>query len=151
MQKMFLAGSLALIALLVFLWLRERRRVKNLQAERAELLRKLSDMEALPQRLAVSRAVIRGKLLEALAPILPDFPFPYPERIVYIGGTFPVDYLIWDGERIIFLEVKSGSSELNVNERRLRDAIRRGAVEWVEYRPALGQRNPGEPTIEIVT
>lgn len=67
------------------------------------------------------------------------FLIPSPERIVYISGAFPADYLILDGEQIIFLEIKIESGDLNENERRLFGAIRNHAVESHIYCTSLGQ------------
>jgi predicted Holliday junction resolvase-like endonuclease len=39
-------------------------------------------------------------------------------------------------ERIVFVEVKTGGSTLTTRERRVRDAIRQGRVEWKEIRVA---------------
>ncbi|MBP7062367.1 hypothetical protein KBA84_06285 [Patescibacteria group bacterium] len=37
-------------------------------------------------------------------------------------------------EKVILLEVKSGNSQLNRNEKLIRDCIRRGAVEYDVWR-----------------
>jgi predicted Holliday junction resolvase-like endonuclease len=34
----------------------------------------------------------------------------------------------------VFVEVKTGSADLSSRERRVRDAIRNGRVEWAEHR-----------------
>jgi predicted Holliday junction resolvase-like endonuclease len=51
-----------------------------------------------------------------------------------------VDYIIFDGisegnlKKIIFLEVKSGTSTLNKNEKMIRETIQKKQVEYSEYR-----------------
>ena len=48
--------------------------------------------------------------------------------------------MVFDGldegevRRIVFVEVKTGGATLSTRERRIRDAIRSGAVEWRELR-----------------
>lgn len=85
------------------------------------------------------RAVVGGQVSEQLAPYFPDFPFK-PSECRFLGK--PVDLLVFEGmddkhiERVVFVEVKTGSSQLSAQERRLRDAIEAGRVEWFLYRPA---------------
>ena len=84
-----------------------------------------------------SRAVTRGQIYEQLVPYLPDFEFN-PKDAHFLGR--PVDFVVFDGldegelRRIVFVEVKTGASALTTRERRVRDAIRRGRVEWAEIR-----------------
>lgn len=86
-----------------------------------------------------SRAVTRGQIYEQLVPYLPDFQFN-PKDAQFLGK--PVDFIVFDGldegdlRRIVFVEVKTGVSTLTTRERRVRDAIRRGRVEWSEIRVA---------------
>jgi len=86
-----------------------------------------------------SRAVTAGKVYEQLAPWLPDFDFN-PKDARFLGT--PIDFIVFDGlddgevRRIVFVEVKTGRSDLSLRERRVRDAIREGRVEWVEHRAA---------------
>ncbi len=70
--------------------------------------------------------------------MLPGFPYS-PKDLVFIGKGF--DYLVLDGlssgelKEIVFLEVKTGTSSLNGNERMIRDAVRAKKVRWEECRP----------------
>jgi predicted Holliday junction resolvase-like endonuclease len=87
-----------------------------------------------------SRAVIAGKITEHFVPYLPDFPFN-PKDARFIGS--PVDLVVFDGldegavRRVVLIEVKTGSSALSARERRVRDAVLSGHVEWLELRPKL--------------
>ena len=87
--------------------------------------------------LARSQAVIAGKVHEQLLPYLPGFPFN-PKDARFLGS--PVDLLVFDGldagrlDRVVFVEVKTGGSALSSRERQLRNAVREGRVEWIEYR-----------------
>lgn len=85
---------------------------------------------------ARSRSVLAGQFSEQLAPFLPDFPYSATEAR-FLGK--PVDFIVFRGldERapteIIFVEIKSGESQLSTVERKLRDAVEAGRVRWEEY------------------
>jgi predicted Holliday junction resolvase-like endonuclease len=89
-----------------------------------------------------SAAVTTGKVFEQLVPWLPDFTFD-PRDARFLGS--PVDFVVFDGlstgevRRVVFVEVKSGAADLSTRERRVRDAIRNGRVEWAEHRVAPGR------------
>ena len=90
-----------------------------------------------------SKSVTRGQIYEQLVPYLPDFQFN-PKDAQFLGK--PVDFVVFDGldegdvRRIVFVEVKTGASSLTTRERRVRDAIKRGRVEWAEIRVADAPR-----------
>jgi predicted Holliday junction resolvase-like endonuclease len=85
-----------------------------------------------------SRAVLGGKFSEQLAPYLPDFKYD-PTEIRFIGS--PVDFIVFKGtsakepEEIIFVEVKTGKSNLSENERKLKEIVENKKVRWEMYRP----------------
>lgn len=85
-----------------------------------------------------SQSVILGTVYEKILPFLPGFPYS-PKDMVFVGKGF--DYLVVDGlsrgnvEKIVFLEVKTGSSRLNANEKEIRSAVTGKRVVWEEYRP----------------
>lgn len=84
-----------------------------------------------------SRNSLSGKLWEQVAPHLPGFKYN-PNDIRFVGA--PVDYIVFDGmsekdiRKIVFLEVKSGKSQLNEQEKKLKDAVINNRVEWDEFR-----------------
>ncbi len=84
-----------------------------------------------------SQAVTIGKVSEQLVPYLPDFPFN-PKDARFLGS--PVDLVVFDGldegqlRRVVFIEVKTGSSGLSTRERQVRDAIQARRVAWTELR-----------------
>jgi predicted Holliday junction resolvase-like endonuclease len=88
------------------------------------------------ERLKASRAVLGGLVSEQIAPLLRDFPFD-PGDCRFVGK--PVDFIVFRGmnqkkiQEVIFLEVKTGSSTLNDQEKRLKEAIEAGRVRWVQY------------------
>jgi predicted Holliday junction resolvase-like endonuclease len=87
-----------------------------------------------------SRAVIAGKITEHFIPYLPDFAFN-PKDARFIGT--PIDMVVFDGldegdlKRVVFIEVKTGNSALSGRERKIRDAITAGKVEFQELRRSL--------------
>jgi len=81
-----------------------------------------------------SRAVLKGRIGEQLAPLLPMFKHE-PADARFIGS--PVDYLVFDGykegepRRIIFLDVKTGkTAALSPVEQKLKRVVEQGKVEW---------------------
>lgn len=84
-----------------------------------------------------SKSVILWEVYEKVLPFLPNFPYQ-PRDMTFVGKG--VDYIVFDGlnewnlKKIIFLEVKSGSSKLNWNERMIRDVILQNKVEYKEYK-----------------
>lgn len=85
-----------------------------------------------------SRSVMRGQATEHLAPyILKD---TNPKDYRFIGN--PVDYVIFEGlsevldgqadqiKSITFLDIKTGKSNLNKSQRRIRDAIASNSVKF---------------------
>ncbi|MDD5254171.1 MAG: Holliday junction resolvase-like protein [Candidatus Nanoarchaeia archaeon] len=85
-----------------------------------------------------SRSVLTGKFSEQLAPYLPNFPYD-PTEARFIGS--PIDFIVFKGNKekntdeIIFVEVKSGNSQLSNSERKVRDTIKEGKIKWEIYRP----------------
>src|SRR3989338_5105869 len=84
-----------------------------------------------------SRAVLSGQFSEQIAPYLPDFPFK-PTEARFIGK--PIDFVVFRGmdskkiDEIVFVEVKSGQSQLSKVEKSLKLAIENKNVGWHEYK-----------------
>lgn len=89
--------------------------------------------------LAKSRAVLKGKLAEQLAPIFKVFGYN-PSDARFIGD--PVDYVIFDNYtkvreriedtpiRIVLADVKTGEARLTYEQRRIKEGIEKGLVEF---------------------
>lgn len=124
----------------------DQARQQQLEVARGEAQNSLAqwraDQEAAIRQDAIdrSRAVIAGKITEHFIPYLPDFAFN-PKDARFIGT--PIDMVVFDGldendlKRIVFIEVKTGSSALSGRERRIRDAISAGKIEFLELRRSL--------------
>lgn len=84
-----------------------------------------------------SRSVLTGQFSEQMAPYFPDFPYS-PTEVRFIGK--PIDFIVFKGmdekeiEEVIFIEMKTGKSNLNSQERKLKEAIQKKKIRWEEYR-----------------
>lgn len=80
-----------------------------------------------------SSEVKTGFMAEALLPITDQFPCD-PKSMRFLGA--PIDYVSFDYEKeqITFIEVKTGDSQLNDNQRKVRDIIEKGNVKFVVVR-----------------
>ncbi len=89
-----------------------------------------------------SQAAVAGRVFERVAPYLPGFGYN-PKDVRFVGD--PVDFVVFDGlsegnlRNVVFVEVKTGSGELNGNERRVKAAIAERRVEWSLFRMPDGQ------------
>ena len=72
-----------------------------------------------------------GQISEQLAPFLSDFPFD-PKRAKFLGD--PIDLIVFSDDKITFVEVKSGKSQLSKKQRRIRDMVKAGKVDFLLYR-----------------
>jgi len=93
--------------------------------------------------LSKSRAVLKGKLAEQLAPMFEVFGYN-PSDARFIGD--PVDYVIFDGytrvmERledgpitVVLADVKTGQASLTYEQRRIKRGIERGLVKFETIR-----------------
>ncbi len=78
-----------------------------------------------------SSEVRTGKITEQIAPFLADYP-RNPRTARFIGD--PIDFIHFDEDKVTFVEVKSGKSQLSKKQRGIRDMIKAGKVEFVIYR-----------------
>jgi len=84
---------------------------------------------------AASAHTTRGQILEKWCPFLehPQIEEHWkPKDWSFLGN--PIDYIVWDENGIVFLDVKSGNASLSKKQRMIRDLILEGKVEWREIR-----------------
>lgn len=84
---------------------------------------------------AASAHTTRGQILEKWCPFLdhPQIDESWkPKDWTFLGN--PIDYIVWDENGIVFLDVKSGKAQLSKKQRMIRNLIRDGKVEWREIR-----------------
>jgi predicted Holliday junction resolvase-like endonuclease len=78
-----------------------------------------------------------GFVTEAMAPMFPNFPYHHKD-LMFMGKW--VDYIVFDGmhewdiKQIVFVEVKTGKSRLNANEKRIQKAIDAKRVKYEVWR-----------------
>lgn len=99
-----------------------------------ELEQKLNSVSAEKSKIISqkkSSEVRLGHIAETLAPFLDQFDFD-PEHCTFLGK--PIDYISFGDSEITFIEVKSGKSQLNVKQRKIRDQIKDNKVSWKEVR-----------------
>jgi predicted Holliday junction resolvase-like endonuclease len=97
------------------------------------------------QAQAHSRAVVRGQVVEQVAPLTDAFPWA-PGDARFLGK--PVDYVVFDGlgeirrgerdrlREIVLVDVKTGRAGLTRSERRIRACVDAGRVDIVDTSPA---------------
>lgn len=151
----------ALLAAFAVLWIRGtvalNRTSQELAARKASHPYSATDVAAARREsVGRSRAVTNGQVWETVAPLLPDFAERFNLKDAHFLGQ-PVDYVVFDGldedrpeVHVVFLEVKTGNSALSTRQRRIRDAVRAGRVEWLELRFGGIDGEPvDQPPVEI--
>ncbi len=87
-----------------------------------------------------SQSVTIGKMTEHIVPYLPGFRFN-PSDARFIGS--PIDFVVFDGlgdgeiKKIVFVEIKTGASNLSTRERSVRNAVQDKHIEWLEIKVNL--------------
>jgi predicted Holliday junction resolvase-like endonuclease len=95
---------------------------------------KISEVSAEKQKVTSqkkSSEVRLGHIAETLAPFLDQFEFD-PETCTFMGR--PIDYISFGDDKITFIEVKSGKSQLSAKQRHIRDLVNDKKVSWKEVR-----------------
>ena len=81
-----------------------------------------------------SRAVLKGKIGEQIAPLFDVFPFDVADAR-FIGA--PIDFLVFNGysdgqtEEIVLVEIKTGKSKLSKRERNIKKVVDSGKVRFI--------------------
>jgi predicted Holliday junction resolvase-like endonuclease len=84
-----------------------------------------------------SSKILSGKALERLVPLLKNFNHS-PHDVRWLGD--PIDLVVFDGasndnpQKITFVEIKSGTSELTEKQKKIKQIIKEGKVFWEEIR-----------------
>ena len=111
------------------------RRSLNIAGEEIESLKKkLQDSDSKYKKVLnqkKSSEVRLGHVAEQLAPFLSNFPHD-PHRARFLGQ--PIDFIVFNDDCIVFVEVKSGKSSLSKTQRSIRDLINEGKVVFEIYR-----------------
>ncbi|MCD6410827.1 MAG: endonuclease [Thermoplasmata archaeon] len=77
-----------------------------------------------------SLSVTYGKITEQFAPFMQSYPFS-PENFRFIGS--PIDGIQFEDDKIIFVEIKTNKSKLSPLQKKIKELVKRGKVEWFEF------------------
>ena len=78
-----------------------------------------------------SLATTYGRITEQWAPFMAGYPYD-PRNFRFLGS--PIDGVQFEDDRIVFVEFKANQSRLTDRERRMRELVEQGRVEWLELR-----------------
>lgn len=111
------AAAIALPILLVWAWVASTRGLR----------RKVRELDAGKR----SQSTRYGQTMEQFAPFLADWPWD-PKGFRFIGS--PVDGIQFNGDGVVFVEVKSASSRLSPVQQQVKQLVLDGRVAWHEVR-----------------
>jgi len=77
----------------------------------------------------ISKAVKKGQNVEKVIPFFENFPH-YGKQIVV--AFQPIDYIVFDKDEIIMVELKTGKSKLSTKQRNIKKLIEEGKVRFEE-------------------
>ena len=113
--------------------------IAELELEHQEAL-----LKAQKRSVNTSRAVLKGKMAEQMAPIMPEFQY-LPSDAQFLGD--PVDYVVFDGYtdfrdgdgraediEVVLIDIKSGGARLTKGQMAIAQAIRDGKVRFETVR-----------------
>jgi predicted Holliday junction resolvase-like endonuclease len=115
---------------------RTKYEVAGMENENVKLMNSMIALQSAYDKLQhqkKSSEVRTGTFVEILAPIAEQFPVD-PKTMRFLGA--PIDYISFDYETdmITFVEVKSGQSQLNENQRRVKKMVENGRVKFAVVR-----------------
>ncbi len=94
--------------------------------------RKYRKLYLIEKKRKKSISVRHGKFLEHYIPWINKI-FPYdPSKFRFIGN--PIDGILFDEDKVVFLEFKTGKSKLNTSQRKIKELVENKKVEWKEIR-----------------
>ncbi|MGL3043685.1 Holliday junction resolvase-like protein [Acinetobacter pecorum] len=109
-----------------------------------ELEHQQSIIAAQKRSVNTSRAVLKGKMAEQLAPIMPEFQY-LPSDAKFLGD--PVDYVVFDGYsdfrdgegaaediEVVLIDIKSGGARLTKGQQAIARSIQEGRVRFETVR-----------------
>ena len=103
---------------------------KNLKAEHELLVETQKKYSSLLHQKKSSEVRI-GQIGEHIAPFLHDWPWE-SKNFRFLGN--PVDGIQFNEDELIFVEIKTGKSQLSKSQRIIRDLIKEGKVRWAVFR-----------------
>ena len=107
-----------------------KEKTRELEETLAALLFQQAQYEKLASQ-KKSSEVRTGRIVEQISPFLENYPLP-SDTACFLGQ--PIDFIHFDEDKITFVEVKSGKSQLSKKQRHIRDLISQGKVDFIIYR-----------------
>jgi len=109
----------ALVIVLIFLVTRYKRKADIFKGERDEIDSKKR-----------SQSTLYGKISEQFAPFMDKYPYDF-QKFRFIGT--PIDGIQFEDDKIVFVEIKSATSDSTQRQRKIRKLVQSGTVEWYEF------------------
>jgi len=123
-EKVILLCAIHVLIIIFLLWRRDKQLFKEeIESHKNETKKTLSQKK--------SSEVRTGQIAEHFAPLLKDF--KYDRKQARFLAT-PIDFIIFEEEEIIFMEVKTGKSRLNTNQRRIKKQVEEKKIRWETLR-----------------
>lgn len=111
--------------------------VEQAAKEEAEELMKQREKYLRRDAAKRSRATMKGRIVEQIAPYLENFSY-LPQDCRFLGS--PIDFVVFNGmsdgkiQEIVLVEVKTGNSRLSSRERQVRDVVGEKLVRYETFR-----------------
>ncbi len=99
-------------------WRFFKRKIENLKSELKQSKSKL-----------ISAYVKFGKSFEHFVPFIKNFPGT-KENTIFLG--MPIDFISFEEDRIIFTEIKTGSSPLSKKQQKIKKMVEEGKISFKE-------------------
>lgn len=126
-----------IIVILIVYSIITKRQNKNITQKHKKLLSQKKSSE-----------VRLGQISEQLAPFLDGFTYD-TQNTKFLGQ--PIDLIAFEQDKVVFIEVKTGKSQLSAKQKNIKDLINNGQVFWEEFRisgnkiePDNNQQEPNE-------
>ena len=110
----------AALIILLFFYIRGRKESSRVSEENRKIL---STQKSKETKL--------GQIAERMAPFLEHFNHD-PSKAQFLEQ--PIDYVIFEDDEIVFIEVKSGDAKLSTKQRRIKKLVGEGKIRWEEIR-----------------
>jgi len=72
-----------------------------------------------------------GQISEQIAPFLQNFPYD-PKNVKFLGQ--PIDLISFEDDKVVFIEIKTGNSQLSEKQRQIKQLINNKKIFWEEFR-----------------
>lgn len=131
LEWILIAGIVILIVSTIILF----RKTKNLTQNYSKLLSQKKSSE-----------VRTGQIAEQLAPFTDGYPYD-TKNSKFLGQ--PIDLIAFEPDKVVFVEVKTGNSQLSAKQKHIKQLIESGQVFWEEFRLSGEKTEPEDNQTEV--